>query len=631
MTGIRTIRQRVSAAGRWDASRPSLRWLALPVALVLFATLLRDRLAALDPAAVLASIEAVTLPQWLLAACATAVSFWAVGQYDVTLHRHLRLGTKPDQAAAAGMAAIAVSQTLGAGLVTGALMRWRLLPGVSLWMATRLTLAVTLSFLCGWMVVTAAFVLLLPSEVPTDWAWIALIGLAALSLPGLFLPGLRLPGQTWRLPNGLILTRLLVFTALDLVMAALALHALCPPDAGLAFTQLLPAFALALGAGMVSGTPGGVGAFELTLLTLLPQLPTEPLLAAVLAFRGLYYAATALIGGAVALRGPAQRQTSPPWPADPELAFHAPRAEALLIRQGALDLLPTPAGTWTVGRCPHLLVAMHDPLDRPAHPSTFSALADAARAESRWPALYKAGARSAAQARRAGWHVVPVSREARLSPAEFDLGQPSRATLRRKLRKAAAAGVEVTAPPHLPLDDMARLSADWAAARGGERGFSMGRFCPDYVLGQRVYLAHVSGRLVGFASFHAGLREWTLDLVRHSDGAPDGTMQALVMAALRDAAALNVPRLSLAAVPEGAFGDAAACLPRSVVRLSAAEGAGLMQFKRGFDPHWHQLYLCAPNRLLAGLAAVEIARAIRHPPPLERAATQDAALWAFSR
>lgn len=159
----------------------------------------------------------------------------------------------------------------------------------------------------------------------------------------------------------------------------------------------------------------------------------------------------------------------------------------------------------------------------------------------------------------------------------------------------------------------------------------MGRFCPDYVLGQRVYLAHVSGRLVGFASFHAGLREWTLDLVRHSDGAPDGTMQALVMAALRDAAALNVPRLSLAAVPEGAFADAAACLPRSVVRLSAADGAGLMQFKRGFDPHWHQLYLCAPNRLLAGLAAVEIARAIRHPPPLERAATQDAALWAFSR
>lgn len=629
--GFQMIGQRVARARARGASQPALRWLFPLSMLALFAGLLHERLVGLDPAAIVTAFGAVRLPQWLLAGCATAVSFWAVGQYDVTMHRHLRLGTPSAQAASAGMAAIAASQTLGAGLVTGTLLRWRLLPGASLWTATRLTLGVTLSFLLGWAMVTAALLLMLPSEVSRVWSGGALVALLALALPGLFWPGVPLLKQKLRLPNALTLTRLLGCTTLDLAMAALALYALCPQEAGLTYVQLLPAFALALGAGMVSGTPGGVGAFEMAMLTQLPQIPDAPLLAAILAFRGIYYAAPALIGGGLALRGLRHRPAPPQWPADPELAHNAPRAEALLIRQGVLELLATAKGTWAVGRCPHMLVALHDPLDHPAQSASFVALAAAAQSESRWPALYKAGARSAAQARRAGWHVLPVCREAVLSPAEFDLARPTRATLRRKLRKAEAAGVEVGTATHLPLDAMARLSADWVTARGGERGFSMGRFCRHYVAGQRLYLAHVADRLVGFASFHQGLHEWTLDLMRNDEAAPDGTMQALVVAALRDAAVLGVPRLSLAAVPEGAFADAAACLPRSVLRLGAAEGAGLMQFKRGFDPAWHPLYLCAPNPPLAALAAVEIARAIRHPPPLDRTAVNDAALWAFSR
>lgn len=630
MRQLRRISGRVAAATEGVPLRLAGQMLLTIGMLTLFLMLLHHRLADMKLAAILEAFQAVGPWQWALAGCATTVSFWAIGQYDVTMHRHLRLGTPAGRAATSGMAGIAVSQTLGLGLVTGALMRWRLLPGLSIWTATRLTVAVTASFMLGWGAVTSLMVLVFPVEVPAIWAGLSLSGIALLAVPGLILPGVHIFGRRLRLPNGLTLARLIGFTALDVTAAALALYALCPQDLGLSFTQLLPAYALALGAGMISGTPGGVGAFEVALLALLPAMPEASLLAGVLAFRAIYFALPAMIGGALALRGGGKRMLAPQWPADPGLVRSARRAEAMLLRQGDLDLLPTASATWLAGRCPHMLVALHDPLEAPPRPEALRDLDAAAWAEGRWPTIYKCNARTAARARRAGWLALPISREAHLDPARFDLGQPSRAVLRRKLRKAEAAGVQITCPETLPLPEMAELSAAWAKARGGERGFSMGRFCPDYVAGQRCYLAHVGGKLVAFVTFHPGLREWVLDLMRQSEATPDGTMQALVVAALKDAAAEGIPRLSLAAAPEAAFSDAAPALPGALARLASAEGAGLLQFKQGFAPDWQRLYLCAPNRRLAALAAAEIARAVCHPPPLRQGAKGDS-VWVFSR
>src|SRR5690606_27482495 len=130
-------------------------------------------------------------------------------------------------------------------------------------------------------------------------------------------------------------------------------------------------------------------------------------------------------------------------------------------------------------------------------------------------------------------------REAWLVPQGFRLDRPALAGLRRKLRKAA--GLRITRPATLPLAEMQQVAQGWARARGGERGFSMGRFCPEYVVGQRVYLGWEGARLVGFVTFHEGpgrdgRGEWVLDLMRQAATAPDGTMQALVLRAITDAA-----------------------------------------------------------------------------------------------
>lgn len=581
----------------------------------LFLWLLSTRLAEVDPAAVGRAMSGLPALQWGLALAATALSFWAVGQYDAVVHRALATGIAPALARRAGICAIAISQMLGMGVITGTVVRLRMLPGQPPALAARLTVAVALSFLAGWAVVTALVLLFLPDAPFRGLAAAGLAGAVLVTAAGLTVPGLA---RGW--PNLFSQARLVGLAAVDTLAAALALFVLLPPELGLSFAVLLPVFLIAQGAGLVSGAPGGVGAFEATLLVLLPQVPQEPLLAAILAWRVVYYALPAVLAGVFAALAP---RSTPPARPTALTHYAATRAETGIEAQGEHRRLPS--GDWLVGQTPHMLVGLFDPLQvsRAALPR----LAAAAQGSDRWPAIYKCTARTAVLARAQGWQVTRLAREAWLDPRSFDLAAPERSGLRRKRRRAAAADVLVLQEAPLPLAEMAQVAAAWRAAHGGERGFSMGRFAPAYVAGQQVYLARHKGRLVGFATFHRGVSEWVLDLMRLDAGAPDGTMQTLVTAAIEDAGRRGLPRLSLAAVPEAAFGRAGA-LHRGLARLGHGS-VGLWQFKAGFAPHWQPLYLAAPHRAALTLAALEVARAVACPPAL-RETEQDHAEIGFA-
>lgn len=614
--------------------RAALRQILPVVIAVIFLALLRDRVAHVEAGAVLAALGRVTAAQWIAALGATMLSFWAVGHYDAVLHRHMATGVPCPRARRAGIAAIAISQTLGLGLVTGALVRWRMLPGLSLWQAARVTAAVAASFLMGWAVVAAAAVVAL--SLPAAGAFrpvggiVLTLAAGALAL-SLCAPPLRIGRWTFAWPSLVTMIRIPTLAAIDTGAAALALWILMPAEAAPLFGILLPAFLIALGAGLISNAPGGVGAFEVTLIALLPGVAEEPLLAAILAYRAVYYALPAALGALALALGPRPREAAAERPGliapAPVLAPHvarlvacAPRAEAQLLRQGQHAVLLDGAAKagWMLGTTRQALVAISDPFgEQQAAPDLIRRLAEEALRVGRIPCLYKTGARVAARARRAGWIALPVAREAWLAPARFDLSAPERAGLRRKLRKAEKAGVSVIrAGAGLPLAEMATLAAEWATARGGERGFSMGRFAPDYVTGQGVWLARAGGRLVAFATFHEGAREWTLDLMRQGAGAPDGTMHALVAAALASARREGIARLSLAALPPNRA-SARGPLARLVRRIEAASGLnGLGQFKSSFAPEWEMLYLAAPSRTALAIAALDIARAIARPGSL---------------
>lgn len=598
---------------------------------------LRDRLAMLDLSALPATLASLAAGHWAGAMAATALGFAALARYDALIHRALGTGAAPAQARRAGWTAIALSQAIGFGLVSGALVRWRMLPDLSLVQATKITATVAASFLAAWAVLSAHVLLVLPVDhlglhlgTAQGFAGLGLVLGGGLGLAALVSPRLRLGGRELRLPPLPVMARILALAALDTGLAALALWLLLPPGTDLGFLALLPAFLLALGAGFVAGTPGGIGPFEITLVALLPGTDPAALLGGVLAWRLVYYVGPALLALAVvALRPPAAqrgtvatRLTPPATRLSPRLAVllsQDPQAELGLLHQGELGVLfePGARGGWLVGRAPGALVALLDPFGAARLPALLPDLARAARDAGRVPCLYKISARRAVEARAAGWLVAPIAEELWLDPARFRLDLPARSGLRRKLRKPERAGVVVQpAPEVLPIAAMQALARDWARAHGGERGFSMGRFAPDYLAQQRVFLAWQGERLVAFVSFHANRHEWVLDLLRPAPGVPDGTMQALILAALAAARAEGAARLSLAALPPDPDlrRGGLRLLWRLVARQSGA--AGLRQFKAGFAPRSAPRYIAAPGPLALARAALALSRAIGHPPPL---------------
>ena len=274
------------------ARRFNKRLLPLGIAgLCLFLAL--HQLDGVHPGDVISAIGAVTPFQWAMALVATALSFAAVGQYDALFHRWLRTGVTARRAVVSGAGAIALAQTLGMGLATGTLARWRMLPELTVPTALKVTNYVSFSFMAG-LGLLSVLVLALPGAggfgAPL-WS----VAAVALVMAAMALSILQPRWLPFRLPPLRMATRLMGLITLDVVTAAIALWVLLPVELHLTFPFLLSVFALSLGAGLISGSPGGVGPFELCLITLMPTVPEPDLIAAILAFRLIYYALPACL------------------------------------------------------------------------------------------------------------------------------------------------------------------------------------------------------------------------------------------------------------------------------------------------------------------------------------------------
>ena len=568
--------------------------------------LLAQRLQSVDPRLVLSALAGIGTVPLAMALVATAISFWAVAGYDQAWHRHLRTGVAPARARRAGFAAIAISQTVGMGVVTGAMIRWRMLPELGLMTATRLSLLVALSFLMAWAMVTSLVLWTLPGAPYAalgPWGLACVLAALAAGLVAGLVAGLG-TGLNW-MPNLFTTARLAVLAAVDCLAAGVALWCLIPGDLGLA--TFLPAFLLALGAGLVSGSPAGLGAFEIVLLALLPTELQADVLAGVVAWRVIAYGLPALAGAGVALVGPSGREGAV------GRATPAPDiAEAGLVAQGDLFVHP---GGFVAGRTAHGLVALSAVADIGGHRA-------AARAEGRWPVLYKLDPRRAARARQAGFQVLTVAREAWLDPMAFRLDLPARAGLRRKLRRADAAGVTATTEDTPDWAELGRVNRAWVTARGREHGFAMGRFEPGYLAIQTVIVARQGAAVVGFASFHVarigGGQVWTLDLLRPDPAAPEGTAQRMIVAALGAARQAGAQAFSLAAVPIGACKAERGLIARLGRAVTGDASQGLEQFKAGFAPRWQRLYIAAPSILALAIVGAEIRQRVCRPAALAR-------------
>ncbi|KAA9009797.1 phosphatidylglycerol lysyltransferase domain-containing protein [Histidinibacterium aquaticum] len=549
--------------------------------------MLARRLDHVDLGEVMAALGRIGPGALLLALAATGASFLCLGAYDATVQAALGTGVPRGRAARAGRRAVAIGQVTGLGTLVGALVRWRALPELSLAASVHVSALVSLSFLAAAAPVTvmAALVWLPDMPLRTPVAVGGALTLVAVTALPLLAPR-RLRELVGGLDHGKGL-RLALWATADTAFAALALWACLPAGVEISFGPLFAAYLAALSAGLLTNAPGGLGAFELVLLALLPGVAAPDLLAGVLAFRAVYYALPALVSlpGLVAPRRPAEGLTK----ADPvrrarELAT-PPCPEWGLARQQAEIWTAGPDRALCLSRAPRVLAAL-GPV-RGGVP--LAELARRARVEGRWPALYKCDARTALVARQAGWTVLRVAANARIDLSHWDLEGPARRQLRRKLRQAEKAGVRISEAGELPLEEMRALGRAWAEAHGGERGFSCGTLTASLVRHQRVFLAHRDGRLMAFATAHATPGAWALDLMRHGEDVPAGTMHGLVAAMIGTARAEGAAHLSLAAVPD---------LAPPAQELGPRLCPGLRQFKESFGPAWQPLYLAVPNRLV---------------------------------
>lgn len=580
--------------------------------------ILARQLNGLDLSALWAAVMDVSALQWTLALGATAISFLAVARYDVIAQRHFQMHRSIREAMAVGATSIGLGQTLGAGAVVGTFIRWRMMSDLSLKDSARITAFVTVTFMGALAVTIALAALTLPTpHIPTFMPYCILTVAMCVGVLAFVFPVLARQGRMFSMPTVSAMVSLLSLCLIDTVFAALALYVLLPPEVSLGFATLLPVFLIALGAAIFSGTPGGVGPFELTLLALLPHQPEPALLGGVLAFRAIYYALPAVIAGLVFMRhllrprpARAPRHLRAFQPLEDAPLSPVSRAELGVIRQNGGALLSCDAGRYGTVRTGQTLVALFDPIEGDAS-ALARPLRQAARAQNRIACKYKISARQAVRARAAGWTVMHISDEAILHPAAHSTEGSTYRQLRRKLRQAEKANVTISAATQrLPLADMARVSAAWEARNGVPRGLTMGRFDDLYVGHQKVFLAYQDARLVGFVSFHATAHEWCLDLMRVLPDAPDGTMHLLVQTAIEAAALDDVDSLSLAAAP---------ALPAGGTRLERflrtkhfkhAGGAGLRQFKACFAPRWQPLFMAAPTPTQLCVAAIDMIRAV---------------------
>jgi glycosyltransferase 2 family protein len=251
---------------------------------------------------------AVALKAQPIQKIATAGAFVVAGYITLTFYDLFALHTIGRHKVPYAVAALAsftsstIGHGLGAAVLTGGLIRFRI---YSVWgltvvdiakiaFVTGMTFWLGNAFLLGGATAYAPEAASAVDHLPS---WInraiGLAGLAAIACYLLWLtPRRRAVGRAgWRivLPSLRFTLVQIGIGALDLSLVTMAMYILLPPTPAVGFVTVLVIFLTATLLGTVSHAPGGLGVIEATMLVGLAQFQREELLAALLTFRALYF------------------------------------------------------------------------------------------------------------------------------------------------------------------------------------------------------------------------------------------------------------------------------------------------------------------------------------------------------
>jgi Uncharacterized conserved protein len=233
-----------------------------------------------------------------------------------------------------------------------------------------------------------------------------------------------------------------------------------------------------------------------------------------------------------------------------------------------------------------------------------------------WTVFYEVGTRFLPLYIDLGLTLLKIGEEAVIDLDAWSLEGPSRRTLRRTLNDVRRRGVTFEMLPAQfvgqYVDELRAVSDHWLGGKAArEKGFSLGRFDPDYLSNFPVGIVRREGKIVAFSNVWVSgdKRELSVDLMRHGEGAPASTMEYLFIELFNWGKENGYSRFNLGMAPlSGLQNRTLAPLWNRAGALLYRHGEhfynfrGLRQYKQKFDPIWEPRYFASP----AGLALPRI-------------------------
>ncbi|KJV35799.1 hypothetical protein VI08_07380 [Luteibacter yeojuensis] len=237
------------------------------------------------------------IPRWhVIGAIGATLASWAsLTAYDVfavetVVPRKVPMAMK----IFSGATTHAICNALGFHAITGTALRYRMLStqGVGAADVARIVGLVGFAVGMGFAAVTCVALLLEPSLAGGWGRWLGVGLVVAFALLLRWLAGKHDELKVWKfttpVPSAGSAAAQIGIGIVEMLGAILTMYLLLPPEIAGGFMTFAPIYVGAILAGILSNTPGGIGAFEALMLAAFPQEQRAQVLAALLAYRVIY-------------------------------------------------------------------------------------------------------------------------------------------------------------------------------------------------------------------------------------------------------------------------------------------------------------------------------------------------------
>jgi glycosyltransferase 2 family protein len=250
---------------------------------------------------VIEQMRAVPARTLAIAALCAAGAFTTLALYEVAVVRYVKHCIGRARPMVTAFIAFPLGHAVGQAMLSGGAVRYRMYTpagfratevGATVLLAN-LPYALAFGLFLDLSLVIAADTLEPMFRISSEWLRaLGCLGLAKdfgyMLLVALRRKPVRLGGWAVNLPTPAMTALQYVVGIIDVGLVSSVLYLMLPESAGLAYLPFLAVYLASVLAGVLSHVPAGLGVLESMLLLMLPGVPPEQLLAAVLMYRVLY-------------------------------------------------------------------------------------------------------------------------------------------------------------------------------------------------------------------------------------------------------------------------------------------------------------------------------------------------------